>query len=337
LGGFDPTERRRLGRSRLTLSRLGFGSAPLGGLFEAVGEAEAAGALAAAWAVGLRHFDTAPQYGFGLAEHRVGAALRERPREAFVLSSKVGKLLRRQAPGAAPGPGMWVGALPFDVVFDYGYDATMRSVEDSLQRLGIDRIDLLFIHDVNRKYHGADVEERFREAVAGACRAVERLRGDGTIAAYGIGQNDWDISMRFAEAADPGCFMLAGRYTLIETSALASFLPMCGARGIGVLLAGPFNSGLLAGGTTYDYGPADPAVVARALSLQAVCARHGVPLAAAALQFPLHHPAVTSVVAGMRRAAEVEANAALMRVAIPADLWAELKRERLIPEEAPTA
>jgi D-threo-aldose 1-dehydrogenase len=336
---FDPTHTRALGRKALKLSCLGFGTAALGGLFRATSEQDAGAALHHAFALGLRYFDTAPQYGHGLAEHRLGTALRSVDRTSFVLSTKVGKLLRSRHDGRLCD-GLFVGALPFDVVFDYSYDGTMRSIEDSCQRLGISRIDLIFIHDVNRKYHGADVDIRFHEAMTGAYRALDRLRSEGIIQAFGVGMNDWDISMRFAEAGDFDCFMLAGRYTLLNWTALGSFLPMCQRRQIGVLLASPLNSGILAGGSRgasfYDYAPAPEDIVEKVRQIEAICGRHNVPLAAAALQFPLLHPTIASVVVGMRSVAEVDANAALMRAAIPHDLWDELKNEGLLPLDAPT-
>lgn len=288
-------------------------------------------------AAGLRYFDTAPLYGVGLAEHRLGACLRRVDRRELVVSSKVGRLLRPI--NGAPAAGLGAGKPPFEVAFDYSYDATLRSLEFSLQRLGTNAIDLVFIHDVNRRWQGDLVEQRYAEAMAGAHRALVDLRAAGTIKAFGVGVNDWSILMRFAADGDFDCFMLAGRYTLLDHTALDTFLPDCGRRGISVLMAAPFNSGILATGAkpgaTFFYTEAEPSIIERTRSIEAVCSRHRVALAAAALQFPLAHPAIASVVTGMKTSAEVEANVAHMRAPIPEAFWQELKHEGLIAAHAP--
>ena len=309
--------------------RLGFGggSAFVG----AAGEAESAALLAHAWSRGFRYFDTAPFYGHGLSEHRFGAALRHVPRDAFLLSTKVGRLLRPD-PHARASP----AALPFNVAYDYSYDGVMRSIDDSLQRLGLACIDIAYLHDVSPKWQGADYERRFAEAIEGGYRALDRLRSEGVIRAVGVGVKDWDVCLRFAKAANFDCFMLAGGYTLLEQSSAEAFLPYCVANGIDVVLASPFNSGILAtgavDGATFFYAPPPAAVAERVRRLAAVCERHGVPLGAAALQFPLTHPAIVSVVAGYRSAAEVDTNLRWLDWPVPSALWDELADEGLLRE-----
>ena len=327
-GAIEPTDRVRLGRTAVEVCRLGFGSAPLGGLLRETSGEDAAAAVQAAFDAGLGYFDTAPQYGGGLAERRLGEALRGRPRAGFVLSTKVGKLVTPAGPGESARTGPFVGAPSHAIAYDYSYDGALRSLDESLRRLGTDRVDILLIHDVNRKYHGARVMERFEEARAGACRALRRLRDEGVIRAFGPALNDVDVSLRFVRETDADCIMLPRRYTLLDRSAEAELLPLCRERGVGVLVAAPFDSGILATGAvpgaTYDYRPAAPEVVRAVEGIERVCAAFGVPLRAAALQFPFRHPAVASVVAGMRSRSEVEASVAAMRVAIPGDLWAAL-------------
>jgi len=331
----NPSERAPLGDTRLTVARLGLGTAPLGGLFEPVTEAAARATVARAYAAGLRFFDTAPLYGHGLAEERLGGILRQHPRDEFVLATKVGRLLRA---GAPPDPSQFHQGQPFykvtsplNPVFDFTYDGVMRSVEESLHRLGLDRLDILHIHDP---------DEHYEQALRGAYRALDRLRIEGTIAAVGVGMNQSEMLVRFARAAHFDCFLVAGRYSLLDQAALRELLPLCLERRIAVIAGGVYNSGILAGpraGATFDYIPAGADVIQRAQRLQAVCRHHGVPLKAAALQFPLGHPAVASVLIGCRSPAEVEENVRLFRTDIPAELWEQLRREGLIPEAAPAA
>jgi D-threo-aldose 1-dehydrogenase len=323
---------RAVARTPIRWPKLGFGggSAFVG----AGGESESEALLDHAWVSGFRYFDTAPFYGHGLSEHRYGAALRHRPRDEFLLSTKVGRMLRPN-PSAKPS----LSALPFDVVYDYSYDGVMRSIEDSLQRLGLARIDIAYLHDVNRKWHGDDYEPRFAEAVEGGYRALDQLRSEGVIRAVGVGVKDADVCLRFAEAADFDCFMLAGAYTLLDQASSEKFLRHCVARGIDVILASPFNSGILATGAhegaTYFYAPAPPPVVERVRRLSAVCARHDVPLGAAALQFPLAHPAIVSVVAGYRSLAEIDTSLRWLAWPIKGALWDELRAEKLLPADVP--
>ncbi len=335
-----PQAKRKLGSSPLMVSQLGFGGAPLGDLYNNLTEADAAATIRAAHEAGLNLFDTAPFYGYGLSEHRFGHTLRQFPRDSFVLSTKVGRRLEPRAPQDIDR-GQWAGGLDFQPVFDYTYDGIMREAEHSLMRLGMGRIDILLIHDVDTWTHGtADkTDSYFREVMEGGYRAMDRLRGDGTVKAIGVGINEADMCARFAQAGDFDCILLAGRYTLLEQGALDTFLPLCGERNIGIMLGGPFNSGILATGprpgAKYDYADAPPEILDRVGRIQAVCQRHHVPLAAAAIQFPLGHPSVSSVIPGTVSAAEVLANVELMANRIPPDLWAELKQEGLVREDAP--
>jgi D-threo-aldose 1-dehydrogenase len=294
----------------LSLSRLGLGTAPLGGLYESVSDEKAYAVVDRAWSLGLRFFDTAPLYGSGLAERRLGAALRARPREEFVLSTKVGRLLRPGEP-----PAMFKGAPPLGPVFDFSDDAARRSLDESLERLGLDRVDIALIHDP---------DDHFEEALAGAYVALERLRDEGVVGAIGVGMNQSAVLVRFARESEIDCVLLAGRYTLLDRTAREELLPLCEERGIAVIAAGVFNSGVLADGQTFDYVPAPPAVLGRVTELRNICMRWHTPLEAAALQFPARHPAVVSVLVGCRSADEVAEDARLFSLAIPDGLWDEL-------------
>ena len=334
---YDPAATRRIGTRDVAVSLLGAGCAPFGSAAPADSDASIGGAFTAMHAAGLRYYDVAPFYGTGLAEHRLGMCLRGVDRRDLVLSTKVGRLLD-PVPGG-PAPGACSGKYPFEVRYDYSYDGTLRSLEHSMQRLGTNAIDIVLIHDVNRRWQGDLVDQRYAEAMSGAYRALHELRAQGVVKAFGVGVNDWSILMRFAVDGDFDCFMLAGRYTLLDHSALGTFMPECRRRNISVLMAAPFNSGILATGATpgatFFYVDAPPEIVERTRRIEAVCKGHGVALAAAALQFPLAQPAVASVVTGMRRPVEVEANLAHCRAAIPAGFWDELKHEQLIDVEAP--
>ncbi len=329
---------RTLGRTGIALTTLGFGSTGLGNLYKAQSEDGAMATVAEAYASGIRYFDTAPLYGFGLAEHRMGAALRRMPGD-IVLSTKAGWRLHRR--GAADGPGSPADSLfnhpaPFAPRIDYSYDGIMRSFEDSLQRLGTDKIDILLLHDCDRRNHGEDAyPTRFREAMNGAHRALVSLREQGAVRAIGAGLNEWQACQDFAEEGDFDCFLLAGRYTLLDQGALPSLMPLCAQKGIGIILGGPYNSGILATGAVpgamYDYAPAAPEILERTRAITAICARHNVPLRAAALQFPLSHPAITTIIPGARDVAEVAENLALFTQTIPAELWQELQANGLLP------
>lgn len=336
----EPDARQEIGGTGLAVTALGLGGAPLGNLLAEVGEDAAEGAIDAAYDAGIRLFDTAPLYGHGLSEHRMGRALRHAPRGDYVLSTKVGRLLKPQAPDRVDGK-EFRNPLPFEVVYDYSYDGVMRSFEDSLQRLGLSRIDMLLIHDVDVWTHGTKEasDGRIAEVMEGGYRAMAKLRAEGTIKAIGAGLNEWQPCQRLAELGDFDCFLLAGRYTLLEQDALESFLPLCQARGISIVIGGPFNTGILATGAVegayYDYAPPPPPVMERVARIEAVCGRHDVPLAAAALQFPLGHSAVAAVIPGARSADEVMRSVALFSAPIPADLWQELRAEGLLRADAP--
>jgi D-threo-aldose 1-dehydrogenase len=323
----------------LTLGRIGLGTAPLGNLFTLVSEEDAVETVRRAHALGVHYFDTAPHYGNGLSEHRVGAALRDVERSSFVLSTKVGRLLSPddRAPRDQHG---YVGIPSFRQRFDYTYDGAMRSIEESLKRLGLGRIDIALIHDIDAVTHGVEEQpQRFREAMEGSYRALARLKAAGTIGAIGLGVNEWQVCLDALRHGDFDGFLLAGRYTLIDQSALPELLPACLARGAVIILGGPYNSGILArgavAGATFDYRPAKPAILERVKAVSEICVSFGVPLQAAALQFPLGHPAVATVLPGARSAAEVEANLRLAAHPIPADFWRALRDARLLSPEAP--
>jgi D-threo-aldose 1-dehydrogenase len=282
---------------------IGLGTAPLGGLYSPVDEETARATLERAWDLGVRTFDTAPLYGSGLAERRLGSFLRDKPRDEFALSTKVGRLLRPDASG-------WDGAY-----FDFSYDAALRSLAESLERLGLDRVDIAFVHDP---------DDHYEAALTGAFPALARLRDEGAVRAAGIGMNQTAMLARFAREADPDCFLVAGRYTVLDRGAAEELLPLCEERGIDVVAGGVFNSGVIAGGSTFDYAAAPPEVVERVQRLRETCARHDVPLEAAAVQFPLRHPAVTSVLVGCRSPTEVEEDVRLAALDVPDALWEEL-------------
>ncbi len=317
---------------------IGLGGAPLGNLYAAVDEAAATALVDAAFDRGIRHFDTAPLYGAGLSETRMGRALARRPRDQIVLSSKVGWILEDDPSVAADGP--YVGLPGRRRRCDYSGDGALRSIEASLGRLGTDRLDIVYIHDLDTAAHGDDLDARFAEVMAGAYPALARLRAEGVVGAIGFGVNEWQICMTALAHADPDCFMLAGRYSLLDQSALIELLPLCLAREVGVVIGGPYNSGILATGAVpgahYDYRPAGPEILDRTRALEVVCRDHGVPLAAAAVQFSGAHPAVVSVVPGMRSVAELETNLGLFDLPIPRALWQDMKRAGLIDPAAPT-
>jgi D-threo-aldose 1-dehydrogenase len=330
--------RRPLGRTGLEVSVLGFGTAPLGDLYSQLDDETAIGAADRAFALGINLMDTSPLYGHGLSEHRCGTALRRVPRESVVLCTKVGRWMD-PFHGRGSGSG-FVGGQPHRAVIDYSYDGAMRSVEQSLLRLGTDRIDLLLIHDVDVWTHGADaIEDRFREAMAGAYPALDRLRSEKVVAGIGIGVNEADMCVRFAEAGSFDVMLLAGRYSLLEQPALEHFLPLAQRQGMGVMLGGVFNSGILATGAVpgakYNYQDAPSEIMAKVARIESVCAAHNVALPTAALHFALGHPSVASVVLGAQSAQEVERNAASLASAVPSALWADLKAERLLQPEAP--
>ena len=323
-------------------ARIALGGAPLGNLFRPVTEEAARAVLDRAWDAGVRYFDTAPHYGHGLSEQRFGAALRRRPRDAYLLSTKVGRLLHADERAPADQHG-YVDVPRFVQSYDYSRAGVLRSLEESRRRLGLDRIDIVYVHDLDRATHGDRFEPHFRALLDEGLPALAELKRAGDIAAYGIGVNGVDICLQTLRHADLDVILLAGRYTLADQSALPELLPECMRRDVAIVLGGPFNSGILATGAhpaggapaTFDYAPAPPAVVARVEALEAVCRAQGVSLAAAALQFPAAHPAVAAVLAGARSVAELAANLALARAPIPAEFWVELRSRGLVSAGAP--
>jgi D-threo-aldose 1-dehydrogenase len=326
------------GRS-LDFTRLGFGGAPLGNMHRALSEMEAEATVAAAWQAGLRYFDTAPLYGHGVSEARLGGFLADRPRRDFVISTKVGRVLELCAPGDEDA-GIYVGTPPFRACFDYTRGGVLRSLEASLARLGLDRVDILYVHDLERRTHGSAraYEARWAELLGGGgWRALDDLRAAGVVSAIGLGVNEAAPCERMLAELDPDLFLLAGRYTLLEQEPLHGLLPDCERRGVGVVVGGPFNSGVLVRpGGAFDYAAAPAEVLARVERLRKVCAAVDVPLPAAALQFAAAHPAVVSVIPGGQTPEEVAANAALMAREIPTELWRSLKQEGLIDSLSPT-
>jgi D-threo-aldose 1-dehydrogenase len=315
------------------LPRLGLGCAPLGNLFAPLSEASAADTLEAAWVGGVRYFDTAPFYGHGLSEQRLGRFLGAAPRPGVIVSSKVGRSLRPAGSGPTPDTG-YVETAPYEPYFDYSRDAVLRQVEESLRRLGRDRLDLAFVHDIGALTHGTAHAERFAEALRGAFPALAELKAQGVVGAIGIGVNEVAVCLETIVRVDLDVIILAGRYTLLDPSAAEVLLPLCLARGVRVIVGGPYNSGILAGGAHYDYAAAPHAMVERARRLRAVCAACGVALEAAALHYPLRDPAVAGVIPGARSGGEVRANLGHFATPPPEALWKALAAEGLIPDDA---
>jgi D-threo-aldose 1-dehydrogenase len=337
-----PAQQRAIGKTGLSVTLLGLGGTALANMYSAISAEQALETIQAAFAAGLRYFDTAPLYGRGLSETRLGAGLASLPRSQIVISTKVGYTLEPAPPGLAAG--IFIEPMPNAVRFDYSRDAVLRSVEGSLQRLGCDRLDILYIHDPDESLSvqpGHDPYERshFAEVMQGAYPALRELRSQGVIRAIGAGMNQWQMLYDFAREAEFDCFLLAGRYTLLEQGALEPLMSHCTAKGISIVIGGPYNSGILAtgpiAGAYYNYAPAPPDILERTRRIEAVCARHRVPLPAAALQFPLGHPAVASVIPGMRSRAELQTNLAYLEHSIPSEFWAELKALELIDPASP--
>jgi len=320
--------------------QLGLGGAPLGNLFAPVPDSQARALVDAAWTSGCRSFDTAPHYGHGLSERRLGDALRERAREAFVLSSKVGRLLRAD-PAAPRSQHGYVDVLPFVQHWDYSAAGTRRSLEDSLQRLGLSRIDVVYVHDLDAATHGAMAGQVLRRVLDETLPTLQQLKREGVIAALGLGVNDVQVVLEVLRHADIDALMLAGRYSLLDHAALPELLPQCVARGVRIALGGVFNSGILATGTrrgeaSFNYAPAAREWVERTARIEAMCDAHGVPLRAAALQFPLAHPAVEIVMLGARESAEWHDAQAMLQHPIPPAFWRALREQGLLPDAAPT-
>jgi D-threo-aldose 1-dehydrogenase len=333
----------RLDERGLTFTELGFGTAPLGNLYRAISEEDAQATLEAAWNTGCRYLDTAPLYGLGLSETRLNRFLIGHNRSDYVLSTKVGRLLQACPLDQRTGIGKFFDTPSRREVYDYSYDGVMRSFETSLERLGVDSVDILYGHDIDLFNHGTRevLDAKLNEFIRSGYYALLSLRDQGAIKAFGAGLNEWQACQWLAERGDFDLFLLAGRYTLLEQEALETFLPLCERRGIGIVLGGPYNSGILASGprpgANYNYDPAPQDILDRVARIEAVCTRHDVRLIEAALQFPLLHPSVVSVIPGGQSAAEVESNRAVLKKKIPGAVWQDLKAEGLLRAEAPTA
>lgn len=331
---------RKFGRVGFDITDMGFGAAPIGNFLKPIPEEEAGAMINRAWDAGMRYFDTAPYYGHGLSELRLGHYLRWKPRDEFVISSKVGRVLRaarRNDIDFKP----WVDGAPFKCRFDYTYDGTMRSFEDSLQRMGLEHIDILFIHDADVFTHGAEMQKvYFKQAMDGCYRALIELREQGLVKAIGVGVNNWEVMLDFMRAGDFDTLLVAGRYTLLEQDALNELLPLCERRGTAIVIGGGFNGGILATGAVpgakWNYAPAPKHIMERVARIETVCARYNVPLAAAALQFLLAHPAVASHVPGTRNLQQMNQNLDLVSRPIPGAFWSDLKTQGLLRQDAPT-
>ena len=339
----DPSTTKTLGQTGLKLTCFGMGSAPMGNLWETLTEDQVESTFAKAFEGGSRYFDTAPWYGNTLAEHRVGQFLRQQQPGSFALSTKVGRVYRRPNSLDEAPVGPWAAGLPFILRFDYSYDGVMRSYEDSLQRLGLPRVDLLVIHDIDILYHNdeASIDRRFQELdQGGGLKALEELKAAGEIKGYGAGINENPMIMRFLDRFDLDFFLVAMPYTLVDQSPLDEAFPRCAERGVGIIIGSPYASGILATGSIegakYNYAPASDEILTKVRHIQEVCRRHDVPLQAAALQFTLGHPSVAAIIPGAVSADEVSQNLDHFKIAIPADLWTELKTEGLLHSDAPT-
>ena len=334
---------QRLENGGLSFTELGFGTAPLGNLYRAIGDDEAQAILDMAWEGGVRYYDTAPLYGLGLAETRLNRFLRGKDRDSYLLSSKVGRLVQACPPDQRTGIDKWFDVPCRREHYDYSYDGIMRSFEFSLERLGVARVDILYAHDLCIFNHATrEAADAHIETFMGSgYDALLSLRDQGVVKAIGAGLNEWEVCQRLAERGDFDLFLLAGRYTLLEQEALESFLPLCETRGIGIVIGGPYNSGVLASGPKpgafYNYEPAPPEILERVGRIEAVCQAHGVAMVDAAFRFPLLHPAIQSVIPGGQSPAQMESNLAAAQASIPGQLWAELKAEGLMRQDAPTA
>lgn len=329
--------------ARIRFTRLGFGSAPLGNLYKAISEEQARDTLETAWKAGMRYFDTAPLYGLGLSETRINHFLRGKKRADYIVSTKVGRLLQACAPKERTGIGKFFATPSRREVYDYGYDGVMRSFEASLERLGLDSVEILFVHDIDVFNHGTEAarDARVDELMKGGYKALLKLRDEKVIKAFGAGVNEWPVCEMLAHRGDFDLFLLAGRYTLLEQESIKSFLPLCERRGIGIVLGGPYNSGILARGprkgAQYNYSNAPKAVLDRVAAIDAICRRHKVKLPVAALQFPFFHKQVVSVIPGAAAPSEIRANVGYLNARAPKALWKELKAAGFIHPDAPTA
>ncbi|RWO45692.1 MAG: aldo/keto reductase [Mesorhizobium sp.] len=331
-------ERRRIGQTALEVTEVSFGGAALGGLYRACSREAAMETLQGAWDAGLRYFDTAPFYGFGLSERRFGDFLRYKPRDSYVLSTKVGRLFRPVPDDQVPDHS-YVDPLPFALDYDYSYDGIMRSVEFSYARLGLNRIDILFVHDIGAYTHGVEKTKlHFRDLMDGGLKALEELKRSGVISAYGLGVNEVQICLDVMREAPLDCILLASRYSLLDRSAEAELLPLCRARQTSLVIGGVFNSGILATGPVqgahFDYRPASHDVLDRVGAMERIAAEGGYPLAAAAFQFPLHEPAVATVLTGTAKLANLTRNLQLLDIDVPETEYARYRPHTLVQELA---
>lgn len=321
--------------------RLGFGTAPLGNMYRNIPEQEALDTVEAAWQQGIRYFDAAPMYGAGLAEIRLGMALQQHRRDDYVLSTKVGRLILDEREDTTQRDlgekgGLFEHGLPNKIVYDYTADGTLRAIEASLARLKTDRLDIVWIHDPARDFHGEGWRDVFNIAMNGAAKALTQLREEGVISAWGLGVNRVEPCEMALQQADPDGFLIAGRYTLLDhADALRALMPASTARGLGIVVGGPYNSGILAGGTHYEYQQATAEILARVDALRAVCAEFNVDIRAAALQFSLAHPAVAAVIPGASQPSRIAENLALVDAEIPAAFWQALRTRGLVAVDAP--
>ncbi|MCU1699052.1 MAG: pyridoxal 4-dehydrogenase [Mycobacterium sp.] len=325
-------------RSGLTFTALGYGGAPIGNYNGVFSDADAQDMVSQAWDQGIRYFDTAPGYGNGLGEHRLGHALRRRDRKELVLSTKVGRVLTPMLDAPSTN-GQYLDIPPLVAGYDYSYDGVMRAVEQSMQRMLTDHFDVLFIHDCDRYTHGSAAPELFHQAIVSAFPALESLREQQVVKAIGFGINETDLMIEAIKSTDVDVCLLAGRYTLLEQEPLDELFPICEQQGVGIVLGGVYNSGILAtgpiSGARFNYAPADANILARARQLQDVCRRHNVPLAAVALQFAYAHPVVVSACIGARDEKQQTRNAELFESSVPGDLWDDLRAADLIRSDAP--
>ena len=334
-----PSDKQKFGRVDLEVTPFSFGAAPIGNIFRSIDEETSDSMIQHAWSAGVRYYDTAPMYGHGLSELRCGHSLRWKNRDDFVISSKVGRILKpkkRSEIDFTP----WADAAPNEMIFDYSYDGTMRSFEDSLQRLALERIDICFIHDIDVFTRGNEQPEVFKQAMDGAWKALSKLRDEGMVKAIGVGVNEWEVCHEALKQRDFDCFLLAGRYTLLEQESLNEFLPLCEQRNAAVVLGGGFNSGILATGAVegakYNYAPAPAEIIQRVTAIEAVCSEYQVPLAAAAMQFVVAHPAIASFAAGTRTVEQLQKNLDWFSHPTPPEFWRDLKKKGLLREDAPT-
>ncbi|HSW70101.1 MAG TPA: aldo/keto reductase [Gammaproteobacteria bacterium] len=324
---------RKLGNTDIELTELGFGGLAVGNLYRPTSQEEAYAAIKAAWHGGVRYFDTAPSYGYGLSERRIGDALREFDRSSYIISTKVGRLL---IPDGRPKTSdQYPGSLPFRIQYDYSYDGIMRSFENSLHRIGTHYIDMIYIHDIGRKTHGEAHDVMLKSLLESGYRALAELREQKVVRAIGLGVNEWEVCIELMPHMDLDCFMLAGRYTLLEQMVLQTFFPECQKRGISVIAAGPYNSGVLANGQNYNYAAADHKTMLRVNAIQKICDAYQIDLPHAALQFPLRHSQVVSVVAGARTEEQVALSVSYAQQQVPTRLWQSLKEADLLVMEAP--